>query len=274
MWQNLSLIMDQQHPDLVFVDFHEIDKYAHEGDWNLYTRHILIADRIVYELWRKIQRHPYYQGRTTLFVTNDHGRHTTDWTRHGDWCEGCQHVMFLALGPGIRKGYEVKAIEREHMDLAATAGWLLGVPMPYALDGEVMTELFVTPPQVVAPEPPKETLLVTVTTTGGNGLPRDAFLPGETIGVQVEVSNAGLTTASIYQAVISLGPSRLGKSFDYAPVTLPPGGRFYQEVSVPLPRVMAPQELDLSASVRGLGETGELVLGSTTFTVTLTAPPL
>jgi hypothetical protein len=278
LWQRVSAIMDQEHPDLVFVDLHLIDKVAHEGDWEAYTNQILIGDRIVNELWHKIQRNPYYQGRTTLFVTADHGRHTDDWTSHGDSCEGCQHVMFLALGPNIRRGYVVRErdLERGHPDIAATAGALLGIPLPYVIDGHVMEELFVSPLEsTMPPAPPAETLVLNVMTTDASGRPCDTFAPGDMVGFSLQVWNAGLVSATVYQTTVSVERNHWGRSYQAAPVVLLPGEEFTETASLQLPEDMLQSGQTLvTATARGLAETGALALGSAAVGVTLTSSSL
>ena len=48
------------------------------------------------------------KNNTTLFVTNDHGQHTTNFRGHGNNCEGCEHIMLLELGRNIPKTNSIK----------------------------------------------------------------------------------------------------------------------------------------------------------------------
>ena len=85
-----------------------MDHAGHSGNWGDYTTAIQKADSIVGLLWDKIQTDPFYQNSTTMFVTNDHGRHDDQhggFTGHGDGCDGCRHIQFLALGPAIKKNF-------------------------------------------------------------------------------------------------------------------------------------------------------------------------
>jgi arylsulfatase A-like enzyme len=80
---------------------------------------------LVYELWKLIQTDSIYKNTTTLFITNDHGRHTTDFAGHRDQCDGCRHIMLMALGPDVKAG-EVDSVTRYQIDIAPTIGMLLG----------------------------------------------------------------------------------------------------------------------------------------------------
>ena len=93
---------------------------------------------VAYQLWLKIQSDPVYKDKTTLIVTNDHGRHnngtSTGWKEHGhddtsNNCMGCTHVMLLAMGPDVKTGEELMT-GMELPDLAPTVAALLDFEMP------------------------------------------------------------------------------------------------------------------------------------------------
>ena len=118
-----------------------MDHGGHSGDWDEYIAAIESADAIVGELWDWLGNDPVYAGRTTMIVTNDHGRHTDDFQGHGDGCAGCRAIQLLAIGPGIKVGH-VSNVERTILDIAPTIGALLGMHTEYT-SGEVMTEILV-----------------------------------------------------------------------------------------------------------------------------------
>ena len=140
VFDNTIQIMNDYHPQFLWVYLADVDHEGHSGNWNNYTGAIEIADSIVDEIWKEIQNNPYYTDNTTLLVTNDHGRHTNDFSGHGCDCDGCRHIMFLALGPNIKQNY-VSNQYRIIPDFAVTAASVLDVEMEYA-DGEVLTEIF------------------------------------------------------------------------------------------------------------------------------------
>jgi hypothetical protein len=263
MWGDLQRIMDQQHPELIMINFHQTDKAGHENDWEKYTNRIMVADRIVFELWRKIQRHPFYASRTTLIVTNDHGRHTWGIKWHGDCCEGCQHVMFLALGPHIRRGHRAGAIERDLDDISATVSALMGLTMPYALDGQVMHELFV--PDVEIPpvsDAGIEELGVSLATVNLAGEACSAFLPGETVGLQTTVHNQGTGQVCIFQGEIEIEETcHIGKSYVEGPLCLAPDEWITEPDYVVIPEITPAGDWLVLVEVRGLDDAGEVVYG-------------
>jgi len=136
-------LIDTQHPDFLLVYLADTDHEGHSGNWNNYTHAIHTADSIVGALWDKIQADPFYKDQTTLFVTNDHGRHDDahgGFKGHGDGCEGCRHIQFLAAGPKIKKNFVSKQY-RTISDMAVTAAHWLGVD-PEKATGDVMYEIF------------------------------------------------------------------------------------------------------------------------------------
>jgi membrane-anchored protein YejM (alkaline phosphatase superfamily) len=137
-------ILTMHHPNLVLINFRDPDYSAHSGIWTNYVDGIRKTDEYVYRLWQFLQNDSLYKNTTTLFVTNDHGRHLDSvadgFASHGDGCDGCRHLNFFAFGPDFKKGV-VLNVTREQIDLPVTIAELLGFEITY-LKGQVMTELF------------------------------------------------------------------------------------------------------------------------------------
>ena len=136
-------VMDNHHPHFMLVYLADVDHAGHSGNWLEYTGAIRIADSIVEVLWQKLQADPFYKDSTTLIITNDHGRHDDQhggFKSHGDGCEGCRHIQFLAVGPHIKKNF-VSNIDRSIPDMAVTASSLLGID-PEKSTGNIMHEIF------------------------------------------------------------------------------------------------------------------------------------
>jgi hypothetical protein len=290
MWQRLAAVMDQYHPRLVTVNLHQTDMYAHQGSWEGYTMHILMADLIVYQLWSKIERHPFYSGRTTLIVTSDHGRHTRDFTDHGDCCDGCQHVMFLALGPAIRRGYQ-SAIERHLEDIPLTAARIMGLTLPYAVDGAVMEELFAAEPApeqgrstsavrtrlsrfprlrtfadlpvpVTAEQIDEQSLSLDAVTLNGSGQPQSVFRRGGVVGLRISARNLGPGPVTIYMGRILVPGCHRGMDYGDDPISLPPGASLTTTVYALVPPWAPLGTWPLVVEFRGLNQDGDLVIGS------------
>jgi hypothetical protein len=143
-------------PTLLAMNLGGTDIIAHSGDWNGYLGAIHVADSLVADLWTKIQADTGLAGRTSLFVTNDHGRHDDahgGFQSHGDGCTGCRRVQMLVLGPDFKTGL-VSTATMEQVDIAPTVGALLGFDLPYAT-GHVLNDLLLVPfgSLAVGPEP-------------------------------------------------------------------------------------------------------------------------
>lgn len=143
--QELWNILASHHPILTVANFPTVDRSAHAGNWEAYLAGIRGFDAIAAETWRRIQTDPALAGKTTLFITQDHGRRYDDWKNHGDNSEGSRRIPFLALGPDVRAN-AISEVPRSLDDLGATLAWMLRVSLPQA-DGRVMMEIF-TPERV------------------------------------------------------------------------------------------------------------------------------
>jgi len=139
VWHETEQVISGLAPHFLLMYLADVDSRGHSGNWDDYTHAISIADSLVGELWSTLQADTAYAGKTTLLVTNDHGRHDYDFTGHGDGCMGCRHIQLLAIGPDIQSGL-VSDIPRTIPDIAPTIGELLGFTTEDAT-GTAMVEL-------------------------------------------------------------------------------------------------------------------------------------
>jgi arylsulfatase A-like enzyme len=142
-FNNAKNILTTNHPGLVLINFKQPDADAHANDSAGYVQGIIDTDRYVYELWQHLQSDPFYQGNTTLIVTNDHGRHTAGhldgFVSHTDRCDGCRHIEFFGIGPDFKKNY-VCETKYSQIDIANTVADLMGFSMPSA-NGRIMRDV-------------------------------------------------------------------------------------------------------------------------------------
>jgi hypothetical protein len=141
-WDSLHSFAVRNHPSLSYTVFGQVDDVAHTGDWSNYLASIRRVDSLIFEVWRFLRSDSVYRDSTTLIVTSDHGRHDArhgGWWEHGCACHGCRHILFLALGPGI-KADTVVSHRRFQADIAPTVGRLLNFNTPLA-QGTVLTEM-------------------------------------------------------------------------------------------------------------------------------------
>jgi len=132
-------ILQTYHPDFMLINYGEVDERGHECVLEDYLASIDRADTLVYNLWNELQSMPYYAGDTYLFITSDHGRHTTDYCKHGDTCEGCRQLLGVVLGPGIAVG--ASNTYYEQTQFCRTFGWIMGVETPLA-EGWMFTDIW------------------------------------------------------------------------------------------------------------------------------------
>lgn len=145
VWQQTEPLLDTHTPSFFLLYLASVDHEGHSGDWDAYVSSIQVADSIVGMLWDYLQAHPHYAGKTTLIVTNDHGRHDYDFSGHGDGCDGCRTIQLLAVGPDIQAGL-VSTVPRSLTDVTPTIGELLGFDAEDAT-GAVMYEILQTETQ-------------------------------------------------------------------------------------------------------------------------------
>jgi hypothetical protein len=130
--ENTTSVLANHHPKLMVVNVAAADSLAHAGILDKYIGAIRQADAVVASIWNVIQTDSLLRDKTTMIVTNDHGRHTTDYTIHGDQCEGCRHLMLLVVGPDTPAGV-IDPSTRKQVDIAPTVGRLLGFSTPYSV---------------------------------------------------------------------------------------------------------------------------------------------
>lgn len=137
-------VLNTYHPNLLLVNFREPDYSAHKNDWDAYIKGIIDTDQYVYELIQFVESNPIYKDKTTIFVTNDHGRHLNDvsngFVSHGDDCDGCRHINLFVYGPDIKEGV-IEDTRREQVDIPATIAELLDFEFDNGT-GVTMSELF------------------------------------------------------------------------------------------------------------------------------------
>ena len=143
---NMALdVLENEKPSLLLVGFAEPDVTCHVESFEQCVEQIRVTDKRIVDLWKHIQAIPFYKNKTTLIVTNDHGRHLDGvkegFSNHGDGCMGCRNVFLLAVGPDIKKGYESPQ-DREQIDIASTIAELLNFNFPSG-KGRVLQEMFI-----------------------------------------------------------------------------------------------------------------------------------
>lgn len=143
-WKEAQIILKKHHPKLTLINLLEVDATAHQNLWDKYLLGIKNTDQTALELWDFIQSDSIYKDKTTLFITNDHGRHldghADGFVSHGDNCEGCRSIYLIALGPDFKTN-TILPNQYEQLDISKTISELLHFDFPVT-KGKVMTDLF------------------------------------------------------------------------------------------------------------------------------------
>lgn len=146
-FERAKAVISEHRPRFMLINFKEPDSSGHAKKWDQYLANIQVTDTYAGAVWEHIQADPVMKGRTTLFITNDHGRHLDGhkdgYISHGDDCAGCRKIELVALGPDFKRGV-TSDVHRNQTDVAVTAAALLGLTIPQS-EGKVMNELFVVP---------------------------------------------------------------------------------------------------------------------------------
>jgi hypothetical protein len=143
-WRDAQTILSKYHPKLTLINLLEVDVRGHQNEWPEYLQAIRNTDKIALDLWNFIQSDSIYKDKTTLLITNDHGRHLDGvkdgFVSHGGGCEGCRSIYLVALGPDFKSNTELLNCY-EQIDISSTIAELLQFNYPIS-KGEVMTDLF------------------------------------------------------------------------------------------------------------------------------------
>lgn len=124
-------------PRLLFVHLADPDAAGHRYGWMSlpYRMAVRSADVAVGRLVAAAER--AYGGDVLVIVTADHGGHGHG---HGSEAEEDVQIPWIAWGRGVGTG-EVQDQVRT-MDTAATALWILGVPIPQSWSGKPVAAAF------------------------------------------------------------------------------------------------------------------------------------
>ncbi len=117
-------------PKVLYISYGETDEWAHLGHYKDYLNAAYKVDRWIHDLWDYIQANRYYQNRTAIFITTDHGRGNIvkeEWTSHNNKIKDSHQIWFALIGPGINARGEVKTTQQLYQkQFAQTIANILG----------------------------------------------------------------------------------------------------------------------------------------------------
>lgn len=134
MTDNTEKTLSENDYDLLFVHFKAPDRAGHDfgAASKEYREAIMQVDAAIGEIIARL-RELERLDTTTLIITADHGMRGRD---HGGPTPEEMTIPWIVMGPGIEKDFHLR-MPVSVMDTAATALWILGIPIPPDFDGKV-----------------------------------------------------------------------------------------------------------------------------------------
>lgn len=126
-------------PNLCFIHFADSDGAGHKYGWGSPEQVKSFADEddALKTVWRAIEKAGIAKD-SVVIMSADHGGHAKT---HGSNSPEDMTIPWVAWGKGVKRGYTITAPITTY-DTAATALWLLGVPVPEGWDGKPVTSAF------------------------------------------------------------------------------------------------------------------------------------
>lgn len=119
-------------PNLTFIHFADSDGAGHEFGWgSAQQKDAFAAEDKALEIIRKAIREAGIERDSVIILTADHGGHDKT---HGSTRLEDMQIPWVAWGKAVKPGF-VLSQQVYTYDTAATALWLLGVPLPKTFDG-------------------------------------------------------------------------------------------------------------------------------------------
>jgi arylsulfatase A-like enzyme len=137
MTQDVVHYLQFNRPDLLFVHIPDPDIAGHSAGWMSlpYRWAVRRADAAVEQIRRAAVR--AYGDDVVMIITADHGGHGRD---HGTEAAADVLIPWIVWGPGVEAGRIAEGIDT--FDTAATALWILGVPVPARWEGRPVATAF------------------------------------------------------------------------------------------------------------------------------------
>lgn len=137
--QEAAQCLTRLKPNLCFIHFADPDGAGHKYGWGSpeQIKSLEEADAALALVMRALQEAKLLES-TTVIVTSDHGGHEKT---HGSTLLDDMQVPWIAFGKGVRPGSQIRG-RVSTCDTAATALWLLGVPLPESMDGRPVKAAF------------------------------------------------------------------------------------------------------------------------------------
>lgn len=126
-------------PRLTFIHFPDVDTAGHKDGWGSPEQKeaIKVTDQALWQVWQAI-KDAGIADSSVMLISADHGGHDKT---HGLNIPDDMIIPWVAWGKGVKKNFTITAPVTTY-DTAATALWLLDVPLPAEFDGKPVTSAF------------------------------------------------------------------------------------------------------------------------------------
>lgn len=131
--------IEAKKPNLCFIHFADSDGAGHEFGWgSVEQKHAFADEDIALTTVMHAIKTAGIEKSSIVILTADHGGHAKT---HGTRSKDDMDIPWIAWGDRVKHGYNITAPVTTY-DTAATALWLLGVPLPKDLDGHPVVSAF------------------------------------------------------------------------------------------------------------------------------------
>jgi predicted AlkP superfamily pyrophosphatase or phosphodiesterase len=134
-----SAYIVSKKPNLTFIHFPDPDSAGHKSGWGSPQQKeaFKVSDQALGQIVKAIEQAGIADS-SVMIISADHGGHDKT---HGLDIPDDMHIPWIAWGKGVKKNYTITGKVTTY-DSAATALWLLDVPLPANFDGKPVTEAF------------------------------------------------------------------------------------------------------------------------------------
>jgi predicted AlkP superfamily pyrophosphatase or phosphodiesterase len=131
--------LKEHKPRLTFIHFPDVDTAGHKDGWGSPQQKeaLKVTDQALWQVWQAI-KDAGIADSSVMLITADHGGHDKT---HGLDIPDDMIIPWVAWGKGVKKNFTITDKVTTY-DTAATALWLLNVPVPAEFDGKPVTSAF------------------------------------------------------------------------------------------------------------------------------------
>lgn len=137
--KNAAAWIKETKPCLTFIHFADPDTAGHKDGWGSPQQKeaFKVSDQALGQIINSIKE-AGIADTSVILISADHGGHDKT---HGEVIPDDMLIPWVAWGKGVKKGFEITDSVTTY-DTAATALWLLDVPLPAEFDGKPVATAF------------------------------------------------------------------------------------------------------------------------------------